>query len=64
MLIESAWTAIRKDKALMMVYGQLIRRMTKQRAIIRIAKKLLSRVMYVWKNDQDYVFDVVVSLKK
>jgi len=59
MLIESAWVAIRKDNALMMAYGKLIRKMTSQRAIIRIAKKLLNRIMFVWRNDCDYISGVV-----
>jgi transposase len=59
MLVESAWTAIRKDSALTMTYGNLIKRMSKQEAIVRIAKKLLSRIMHVWKHDEDYVCAVV-----
>ena len=34
-------------------------RMTKQEAIVRIAKKLLNRVRHVWKNQQEYVKSVV-----
>lgn len=59
MLIESSWTAIRKDPALTMAYGNLRQRMEPQEAIIRIAKKLLSRIMHVWKTDTDYVCSVV-----
>jgi len=59
MLIESAWTAIRKDPALTQVYGKLVMRMGKQKAIVRIAKKLLNRIMYVWKNEKEYVCAVV-----
>lgn len=58
-LIESAWIAVRKDPAMTMVFGNLIKRMKKQEAIIRIAKKLLSRIMHVWRNEEDYVFAVV-----
>jgi len=59
MLIESSWLAIRKDPALLQAYGSLVRRMSKQKAIIRIAKKLLSRIMYVWRNEKHYVCAVV-----
>lgn len=59
MLIESAWIAVRKDPAMIMVFGNLIKRMKKQEAIIRIAKKLLSRIMHVWKQEEDYVLAVV-----
>lgn len=59
MIIESAWIAVRKDPALTMAFGKLSQRMSKQEAIIRISKKLLSRIMYVWKNQKDYVCAVV-----
>ena len=59
MLIESAWVAIRRDPAITQTYGKLVMRMEKQKAILRIAKKLLSRIMYVWKNEKEYVFSVV-----
>ena len=58
-LIESSWVAIRRDPALQMAYGKLCKRMTSQRAIIRISKKLLSRIRCVWSNQQPYVFSVV-----
>jgi transposase len=59
LLIEAAWVAVRKDPALTMCYGELIKRMKKQKAIIKIAKKLLNRVRYVWKNNQRYEIAVV-----
>ena len=59
LLIESAWVAVRKDPALTLSYGNYIKRMSKQEAIIRIAKKLLSRINYVWKNKKPYVISVV-----
>jgi len=58
-LIESAWVAVRKDPAMTMVFGKLSKRMKKQEAIVRIAKKLLSRIMHVWKQQEDYVLAVV-----
>lgn len=60
MLIESSWVAIRKDPALTMSYGELIKRMNKQKAIIKIARKLLNRVRYVWKNNCSYETAVVM----
>lgn len=59
MLIESAWTAIRKDPALTQAYGKLVMKMGRQKAIVRIAKKLLNRIMYVWRNEKEYVCAVV-----
>jgi transposase len=54
-IIESAWTAARTDPALTMKYNQLTRRMEANKAIVRIAKKLLNRIRYVLKNQSEYV---------
>jgi transposase len=59
LLIEAAWVAVRKDPVLTYSYNNYIRRMSKQEAIIRIAKKLLSRINYVWINKKSYVKSVV-----
>ena len=53
-IIEAAWIAIRKDPALLASYNKLISRMKAQSAIIRIAKKLLGRIRYVWLNNVPY----------
>jgi transposase len=58
-LIESAWVAVRYDPALTQSFSELIKRMPKQKAIIRIAKKLLSRIRYVWLNEKNYVTGVI-----
>ena len=59
MLIESSWIAVRKDPALSMAYLNFCKRMPKQKAIIRIAKKLLSRIRYVWKNKIAYEIGII-----
>jgi transposase len=59
MLIESSWVAVRKDSAMTMTFGNLTQRMSKQKAIIRIAKKMLSRIKYVWQNQTDYTYSVI-----
>lgn len=59
LLIEAAWTAIRKDPALLVYFTTLTGRMSKQQAIIRVAKKLVNRMRYVWLNEQMYVTCVV-----
>jgi transposase len=46
-LIESAWIAARKDPALLAAFSRLIKRMPKNQAIVRIARKLLNRIRYV-----------------
>lgn len=58
-IIESAWIAVRIDPVLMKCYHDYCKRMDPNQAIIRIAKKLLSRIRYVLKNKQPYVCAVV-----
>ncbi len=58
-LTECAWMAVRKDPALTLKFSELTKRMNKQKAIIRIAKKLLSRIRYVWFNKCEYVYSLV-----
>ena len=59
LIIEAAWAAIRKDEALLYSFNQLTKRMKKQEAIIRIAKKLLNRLRYVWREEVPYCPGVV-----
>jgi len=58
-LVESSWIAIRNDPALTLAYQKLIKRMEPQKAIIRIAKKLVNRMLYVLKNKKTYVQTIV-----
>jgi transposase len=58
-LVESSWSVIRKDPALLMKYKIYCRRMEKNKAIIRVAKHLLSRINYVLKSKKEYVTAVV-----
>jgi len=58
-LIESAWVAARIDPALNKSYHDYCHRMEPNKAIIRIARKLLSRIMYVLKNNKPYVCSIV-----
>lgn len=58
-IIESAWVAARTDPALNISYHEYCRRMEPNKAIIRIARKLLSRIRFVLKNNQPYVCSVV-----
>ena len=50
-LIESAWIASRHDTELALAYTKLCRRMPKNQAIIRIARRQLSRIRYVLMNE-------------
>ncbi|MDP4272489.1 MAG: IS110 family transposase [Bacteroidota bacterium] len=58
-LIESSWIAVRFDPALTMCYHDYVRRMEPNKAIIKIARKLLNRMYYVLKNKNKYVSCVV-----
>ncbi len=59
LLIESAWVAMKTDPVLTMAYIELKKRMVAQKAIIRIAKKLLFRIRYVWINQMPYCYGVI-----
>jgi transposase len=54
LLIESSWIAVKKDPALLMAFNKLTQRMPKNRAIVRIARKLLNRIRYVLRNQESY----------
>ena len=58
-LIECAWIAQREDPALLNVFNAYCRRMPKSMAIIPIARKLVSRMRFVLKNNQPYVTGVL-----
>lgn len=53
-LVEAAWMAIGKDPALTQAYYEYKKRMHYNKAILRIAKKLLNRLRYVLINNRPY----------
>ncbi len=57
-IIEAAWIAVRNDPSLALKYNQLRQKMKSNKAIVRIAKKLLNRIRYVLNNEQEYVLSV------
>ena len=57
--IEAAWQCIRTDPAMMETYKQLTKRMIGQRAIVRIARKLLRRVRTVLLTGVEYQKGVI-----
>ena len=59
LIVEASWVAIRKDPAMLLFFNDYCKRMKKQDAIIRIAKKLLRRMRHIWKNEKEYVLAVV-----
>jgi transposase len=54
LIIECAWTATRKDTALHLAFCKLCKRMESNKAIIRIARKLLNRIYHVLKTKTEY----------
>jgi transposase len=58
-IIESSWVAVRTDPALMKCYHDYCKRMEPNKAIIRIAKKLLNRIKFVLTNKEPYRFSIV-----
>jgi len=55
-LIEASWIALRKDPELYASYRRYVSRMKPQKAIIRIAKKLLKRIYCIWKERRPYEY--------
>jgi transposase len=59
-LIECAWTAKRTDPAIALYYSNQLRKGKEPKLIIvKIARKLLSRIRYVWLTQQPYVAGVI-----
>ncbi len=58
-LIESAWVAARIDPALSLAYHNYCKRMEPNKAIIRIARKLLNRIYSVLKHEKMYEKGIV-----
>ena len=58
-IIEAAWIAIRKDPAMTMAYEQYKKRMNGNKAIVKIARRLVNRIFFVLKHKTEYVPCVV-----
>ena len=59
MLIEASWDAIRMDPALMAKFNELTKRMNKNKAIIRIARKMVSRMRSILLNQKKYELGII-----
>lgn len=53
-LIECSWQTIQKDPVMLVKYDELCKRMTGKRAVVVIARKLLSRIYHVLKHNEPY----------
>jgi transposase len=58
-LIEASWEAVRKDPALMAKFNELHKKMHKNKAIIRIARKMLSRIRHVLVHQEKYELGIL-----
>lgn len=58
-LVECAWSTIQKDPVMLTKYNELKQRTTGKRAIVVIARKLLSRIYHVLKTQQPYQLGLV-----
>lgn len=58
-LVECSWMAISRDPALTQAYNEYKKRMHYNKAILRIAKKLLNRIRFVLINQQPYQIGIV-----
>lgn len=59
LIIEAAWKAISMDPVLTASVNEYCKRMSRQKAIIRIAKKILNRIRYVWIHKTEYQIGVI-----
>lgn len=58
-IVESSWVIIRKDPAMLMLYKKYCSMMVPNKAIIKIARHLLSRIRYVWMTQVEYEIGIV-----
>jgi transposase len=54
LLVEASWQAVRADPAMLDYYQKKCQIMNAKKAIIKVARKLLSRIMYVMQNEKAY----------
>jgi len=56
-IIESAWIAIRHDKELNEKYEEWKKNKSANKAIVKIAVKLVRRIRHIWINQENYKFN-------
>lgn len=54
LLVEAAWQAVRADPVMLAYYKKSCARANSKKAIIKVARKLLSKIMFVMKNRKEY----------
>jgi transposase len=58
-IIECAWVAVRRDPSLLLYYKKAKANADHNRAIIKVARKLLSRIRYILRNQVPYCTNIV-----
>jgi transposase len=58
-IIESSWVAVKKDPSLILYYKNHLKNSRKTKIIIKVARKLLSRIRYVLINEKEYELSLV-----
>jgi len=58
-LIQAAWKAVRQDPAMTLFYEDCCKRMHGNKAIVKVARKLVNRIYFVMKRKTEYVNSVV-----
>jgi transposase len=58
-IVESSWVVIRKDPAMLMLYKKYCSTMIPNKAIIKIARHLISRIRHVWMKQEKYEIGIV-----
>ena len=58
-IIECSWVAATRDPALSLAYYEYCKRMEPNKAITRIARKLINRIFSVLKNEKKYEFGII-----
>jgi hypothetical protein len=53
-LVEASWRSVKDDPALAKAFTDYCKRMKKNKAIIKISRKLLSRIRFVLKHQIKY----------
>lgn len=54
-IIEASWIAVRRDPSLANHFNKCLVRMNKQKAIVKIGKKLVSKIFNMWTKEEYYV---------
>lgn len=54
LLVEASWVAIRRDAGLLNSFTTYCKRMEKNKALVRIARKLASKIYYIWIKNKQY----------